>query len=400
MTKTYLLLHLNCFLAPEAMLVHLAVVCVLLLGARAASFQHPGVFINQQQLNYVKAQVAAKTEPFYTAYQKALENSICSLSYKPKGPPSDGVIDCGSYSNPDYGCSDDDSDGSAAYMQALLWFITGTKQYATNSITLLNKYGSSLKQFNNSNAPLQAAWSALKWTRAAELIRYTNAGWASSDITAYENLLTKVYLPLMIDGSSSNGNWELSMIEAMLGIAVFNENLDLFNRAVGFWKQRVPAYYYYEPLDGSKPQPAPRGTADWYGQQVFNSSVNGICQETCRDLGHTQYGTSSALNAAETARIQGVDLYGSESARLTAALEFNTNLLIGAKVPSYVCGGKVDISYDPTFEVGYNQYHNRSGSALPHTWQDIITHVRTMSDLGNLHMSIWETLTHGGSPAS
>ena len=46
--------------------------------------------------------------------------------------------------------------------------------------------------------------------------------------------------------------------------------------------------------------------------QVFNASVNGICQETCRDLGHTQYGMASTLNAAETARIQGVDLYGAQ----------------------------------------------------------------------------------------
>ena len=42
----------------------------------------------------------------------------------------------------------------------------------------------------------------------------------------------------MIDGSGANGNWELAMIEAMLGIAVFTENWELFNHSTGFWNQR------------------------------------------------------------------------------------------------------------------------------------------------------------------
>ena len=43
---------------------------------------------------------------------------------------------------------------------------------------------------------------------------------------------------------------------------------------------------------------------------MFNASVSGICQETCRDLGHTQLGIAGMINGAETAFIQGVDLYG------------------------------------------------------------------------------------------
>ena len=35
------------------------------------------------------------------------------------------------------------------------------------------------------------AWSASKWTRAAEIIRHTGAGWADSDIDIYEVCQTK-----------------------------------------------------------------------------------------------------------------------------------------------------------------------------------------------------------------
>lgn len=82
------------------------------------------------------------------------------------------------------------------------------------------------------------AWSGGKWTKAAEIIRYSNAGWQESDITAYAKLLTSVYLPQLYNGSSFNGNWELAMIDAMFGIAVFTDDVALFNHSVTFWLER------------------------------------------------------------------------------------------------------------------------------------------------------------------
>jgi len=261
----------------------------------------------------------------------------------------------------------------------------------------LNAY-SSVTAFTNSNAPLQAAWSASKWTRAAEIVRYTSTSWAAADITKFQNLLTNVHLPLIKSGSSSNGNWELSMLEGVLGIAVFTDDDALFQSGVTMWKQRVPAYFY-NIADGSTHKPAPRGTANWYGQTTFNANTNGICQETCRDLGHTQFGMASALNAAATSAIQGTDLFGSESARLVAAMEFNANLLNGASVPSYVCGGSVDrTTLYPTWELGYNHYHNKDGINMPNTLALINNKIRKLSDLSDDHMAVYETLTNSGLP--
>jgi len=132
----------------------------------------------------------------------------------------------------------------------------------------------------------------------------------------------------------------------------------------------------------------------------FNGSTTGHCQETCRDEGHTTYGLAAALNAAETAYIQGTDLYKPNTARFTQALEYNANWLQGTKPPSYVCGGYVDISgYEyPSFEVGYNAFVNRGSSSLPITLAHIQQKVRTNADPYDWHMIIYETLTHGGSP--
>ena len=43
-------------------------------------------------------------------------------------------------------------------------------------------------------------------------------------------MLRNVYLPEVINGSNSNGNWELSMMEAAIGISVFLEDRATYDR--------------------------------------------------------------------------------------------------------------------------------------------------------------------------
>ena len=371
------------------------------LHAQTQPFNHPGVLVSKAQLDYIKIMVAAHNEPFYSAYLKALNSNIGSLTYQIQGPPATGIIECGPTSNPNIGCSAADNDSSAAYLQALLWYITGNHTYADNAIRILNTYGYNLKGYTNSNEPLQAAWDSEKFPRAAEIVRYTNAGWADADIQQFKSMLNNVILPRIINGSTSNGNWEISMIEGMINIGVFNDDLATFNKGVLYWKQRIPAYFYYH-TDGSAPVPSPRGTAFWYGQPVYDDRVDGISQETCRDFGHAQYGISGALDAAETAYIQGVDLYNDASSnalnRLTSALEFNAKYLLAnsTTVPSYVCNGTVTLQVYPTDEIGYNNYHNRQGLDLPLTIQYLNSVIRQLPNPTEYHIMVYESLSHGG----
>lgn len=165
----------------------------------------------------------------------------------------------------------------------MLWALTGTQVYATNAVTIMDTYAARLKAYNSTNAPLQSAWGAAKWTRAAELTSHTGAAWPAASAAAFARMLTTVTLPLIFAGSSSNGNWEATMIEAMMGIAVLTENATLLSHAAAYWSQRAPAYLYVE-SDGGAPVPAPRGSLvnGWYGQVVFNASTSGVCQEVRR----------------------------------------------------------------------------------------------------------------------
>lgn len=181
------------------------------LEARAPTeFVHPGVFLNTAQLDFVKLQVNSGAQPWADGYKKMLDSSLGSLTRTPK---PHATVECGPTSVPNKGCSDETDDALAAYVTSLAWYITGNIQYARQAISYMNAWARNITNHTNSNAPLQTAWAAASWTRAAEIIRYTKAGWSAGDIAAFEKMLREVYLPGIIVGSDPgyNGNWDLGL---------------------------------------------------------------------------------------------------------------------------------------------------------------------------------------------
>lgn len=382
--------------------VGLAYLAVLGATSALAALVHPGVLVSGDQLLFVSEAVGAGAQPAAAFLAKAAASPYGQKNYTIQGPPKGGNIDCGSYSKPNNGCSAEDEDAASAFTLALMFHLTNDTAYGEMAIRILNAYGHNLKKYTNANAPLQAAWGASKWARAAELMKHSNANWTSSDQAAFAKMLTSISLPLIKDGSTANGNWELSMIEGTIGIAVFTDDEDLFNHAVAMWRARVPSYFW-NLADGPQPIPAPRGDPSWYGMVTFNASSNGVAQETCRDFGHTSYGIAASFNTAETALIQGVDLYSEGagpgqvpfSQRLAATLEFHSKYLLKSPAPRWLCGGAPTLEYMPTMEIGYTALAHRLGTALPNTLAHITTDVRTAGSNVDAHMMVYETLTHG-----
>jgi len=363
----------------------------------AQPMNHPGVLVSREQLNFIRREVQAKREPIYGEYQKAVVSPLAAFDYKLLGPPETGIIDCGPYSRPDHGCHAEDTDASAAYLQAVLWWITRDHRYADNAIRIMNNYARQLKGYAGSNTPLQAAWSSETFPRAAEIIRYSKAGWKPGDIEAFSTMLTKVILPHIYDGAPrDNGNWELSMIEGMMGIAVFTDDRGLLNHAEEMWRKRVPTYFYNAKLDGDHPRaPDPSVHQSWHGQTTFDESTSGIAAETCRDLGHTGYSIAATMAAAETAHIQGDKLYESEEQRMIGVLEFHAHLLLRKEpAPAAVCGGTIHYGEGYTFGIGYNEYHNRLGQQLPET-REWLDHILSVPEPVDIHMMVYELLTQG-----
>ncbi|MGV9402808.1 alginate lyase family protein [Streptomyces sp. NPDC003667] len=382
----------------------LAVVASLLTGALAApaahsapsAFVHPGVTVSQAQLDFARGKVLAGAQPWKGAFDQMTASKYADLNRTPKPR---ATVECGSYSNPDYGCTDERQDAIAAYTDALAWYITRDARYAQKAIQIMDAWSATITSHTNSNAPLQTGWAGSSWPKAAEIIKYTyTGGWAGQN--RFAAMLRDVYLPVVIKGSNSNGNWELSMTEAAVGISVFLEDKASYDTAMARFRTRAAAYVYLA-SDGDLPKTVPSqnlNTRDkivsyWQGQSTF---VTGLTQETCRDLTHTGYGISAISHIAETSRIQGQDLYGTDvGERLRQALGFQAKYQLGAAVPDWLCGGSLKLGLGPVTEVGYNALHNRRGVAMTNT--EALTLANRPAGTDNLFIA-WETLTQGDNP--
>jgi hypothetical protein len=355
--------------------------------APPAGFVHPGVLVNKAQLEEIKRRVAKGIEPQKSAFEALKASPWGAIEYTPH--PRE-TVECGSNSRPDLGCKAEQADSEAAYGQALLWYITGNKTYAENAVKILNAWSSTLTGgHTNNNGQVQASWTGDVFPRAAEIMRFSYKGWSDADIVQFQNMLTTQFLPSLIHGTCENGNKELTISEALINIGVFNDNRVVYDWGVKIWRGRAPAYIYLK-SDGPKPvEPPGCGPALWGNKGFTPEFVEGLLQETARDSGHANLALSGLVDAAETARQQGLDLYGEQGKRIMAAMEFQAQYLPpnSAKPPE-----NLEFNPHPTWEIAYNHFHDRLGMSLP----KMAAVLPTIRPTGVNHHMTWETLTHAG----
>jgi peptidoglycan/xylan/chitin deacetylase (PgdA/CDA1 family) len=359
--------------------------------AKPAAFKHPGLLNSGEELQLIKTKVAAGEEPWKSAFERMRKSKEASLQWTPR--PRE-IVDVGFHGKPDNGGGHELSDARAAYTHALIWVITGNEEHAKKAAEILDAWSATLQTHTGDNARVQAAWAGSVFPLGAELLKHTYPQWKGAK--QFSTMLNRAYVPLIYDGMPTyNGNWELSMCNALVAIGVFNDDQVPFDQGVFLWRKRVPAYFYLT-TDGPLPV-KPYGTkfsdekivTYWHNPGRF---VDGLCQETGRDLPHLEMGLSAALNTAEIAYHQGIDLYGEEAKRIVASMEFHANFRLGNAVPEWLCGGTLEMkSQQPTYEIGYNHFHNRLGMPMPLTADLIAQKVRPSWTA--MHMA-WESLTH------
>ncbi len=132
-------------------------------------------------------------------------------------------------------------------------------------------------------------------------------------------------------------------------------------------------------------------------------------------MSHVALGLSALTNAAETARLQGVDLYGEQKTRMTAAYEFTATFdnayLTTTTWPTSPCGGQPGlygggsttgdgtggVGYKLGWEIAYNALSGRLATAMPNTLNIINTVVRPSAYKASQNIA-WESLTSPQTP--
>lgn len=320
-------------------------------------FIHPGILQTREDLEFVRGKIVEKDPVFIQAYKNLQEAS--TLDFVPE--PFTHVVR-GSYGREGQGHRELSASANAAHNHALLWYITQDATHAKKAIEIINAWSSTLWDFDGNDAKLIAALTGQHFLNAAEILRYTDSGWAEEEIAAFSRLMLTVFYPVMEEFfAEANGNWDAAMINTLLGIGVFTDRPDIFEKAVD--------RFHWGPTNGG------------ITKYIY---PNGQCQESIRDWPHVQLGLGEFAKAAQVAWTQGVDFYGVADARLGLGFEYTAKYMLGEDVPAY---GSISPrgrgNFRDIYESVFAHYTSERGLSMPFT-ERAIAETRPVSGLGFL----------------
>ena len=342
--KSTLTLIFGCLLLPLCLPCQFA----------AAEFEHPGIAHSAESLEFVKAKIEAKEQPWLKTWEQLKNCEHAALDYRP-APHTN--VERGPYNRPNIGSSEFSRDGIAAYTHALCWALSGEKAHAIKAKEILDAWSGKLETIGNHDAALLVGMTGLHYIIAAELIKHTWDGWPAENQARFETMLREIWYPIVKDFyPTANGNWDASMMQTIIAMGVYLDDQAMFDRAKDqFLTDRG------------------NGSIGLYFKE------SGQCQESGRDQAHTQMGLEFLANTCETAWIQGVDLYGALDNRLLKGFEYTAKYNLGNEVPyepykslegRYHYKHISDDSrgrFRPMYERVYNHYHNRLELEAPFT---------------------------------
>ncbi len=279
---------------------------LLTLATGTEGFVHPGLLHSRADITRMSAAIAAHTQPTFAGWEVFAAHPSSQSTYVMQGP----AAEIGR--NPNVHSAAYDADANAAYHNALRWCLTGDRNAAAKAIAIINAWSATLTTISGRDAVLMAGLGPFKMVNAAELLRYTDAGWSAADSArAAHSFRNVIYPALQNFAPFANGNWDTAAIKTVLTIGVFCDDRAIYERAL--------RYYVDGPGDGR------------LTHYILNAA--GQCQESGRDQQHTQLGLGHLGDACEIAWHQGLDLYAYADHRLLAGFEYTARYNLGEDVP-------------------------------------------------------------------
>ncbi|GAA2952543.1 hypothetical protein GCM10011428_85360 [Streptomyces violaceus] len=114
-----------------------------------AASSTPGVTVSKGQLDFTRSKVDSGAQPWKGAFDRMMASKYADLNRRPEPR---AVVECGSYSDPNHGCTDEREDAIAAYTQALAWYVTRDERHARKAIELMDAWSAVIRDHTNSNA--------------------------------------------------------------------------------------------------------------------------------------------------------------------------------------------------------------------------------------------------------
>jgi hypothetical protein len=313
-----------------------------------ARFLHPGILQTRAELEFMKSMVLAKKEPWFSKWTEMLALPTSSLSFVPAPVTHVFRGANGLQKN-----GDDELHASldAANSHVLQWFVTGERAHAEKTAEVLDAWSTTLWNFGGNDGKLIAGWTGASLCDSAEILRATYPEWGAEREKNFRRMMTEVYQQIDEDFfPEANGNWDAAMMQTLAAIAIFTEDHALFERVVTHYKfgQKNAGIIKY----------------------VFPS---GQCEESTRDMGHTQLGLGYFALTALVCWHQGVDLFSLAGNRLALGFEYTSKYMLGDSVPYFGdIATKGRGGFSDFYEAAYQHFHYVKGFEMPYTGKAVL----------------------------
>ena len=207
---------------------------------------HPGIAMRQADLDNMRDHARAGDEPWNTAFNAFAGDSQSSknpkIYYQPgndlfvniRGPwaftDANGVY----WSNPsDYVGTRANTDSQTAFMQAIMWYITGDEAYRSNAMTIIRDY--SAIQSVVPHTSFRFATMTYLLGAAAEILRYSDTptsslDWTTTDTTNLTNAMNLV--SVTYNAHTFFMNQHQFTAGGTMARAIFTNDLQLYAEAV------------------------------------------------------------------------------------------------------------------------------------------------------------------------
>jgi hypothetical protein len=301
--------------------------------AAPSTWTHPGALHNWGDLNRAKVKVASSTDPWYSGWQRLINNSHSASTWK-ANPQS--VVYRGSGYPENYGILYNDI--AAAYQNALRWWVAGTSANADCAVRICNAWSKTLTSIQGTaDRFLAAGIYGWQFANVGELLR----DYPGFDLAGFKKMMLNVFYPMNNDFLvNHNGacitnywaNWDLCNMASILATAILCEDGAKYDQAVN--------YFCNGAGNGSIQHAVPYLYTDSDGYAL------GQWQESGRDQGHTMMGMGQMGAICEMAWNQGTDLYSYDSRRFFKAAQYVAKYNIGQDVPytTYTWGSGTNCS--------------------------------------------------------
>lgn len=364
--------------------------CLLLVGfllafqATAQEFVHPGGLHTLEDLERMKAKVAAEESPWIEGWNALKADWKSSATY--------GMTD-GARENANHR-QNMNRDAQAAYLNAIRWYVSGDVAHAEKAISIYNTYANKVNQIPSGGNTDILGLGGIGFTAmavGAEIMRLYE-GWAPADFEKFKFMMKEYFYPVTHDFLINHrgacpthywANWDLNNISAQLAIGILVDDQDIFNEGIEYFKNGV-------------------GAGNIHNAVPFVQGNFGQWQESGRDQSHATLGIGLMANVCQLAWNQGEDLYGYGDNRFLKGAEYVARTgALSLEAPFFEeynsCSNRrhrwVSINalgryFDqPVWEVVYNHYVVKKGLDAPH--------VKAMAEIMRLAGSTNDQLGYG-----